>query len=285
MKSKQICAVVILYHPDTEVYDNIASYANGVDKVYIVDNSEEVSFDMELLASNVQSSIRLLASGSNLGVATGLDMALHQAESDGYKWLLTMDQDGSFEASEFEKILHCMDDGNNDNILLKASRHNSRNRVKNSKSCHLEKVKITMTSGNLVHVSNAMKIGGYSRKLFIDEVDHEFCLRGQSLGYGVYEFSSIYVNHTLGTLVKVGKRSYRLYPPERVYYMMRNYLYLREKYAKQHRLLFKQRTQFLRSFFLQHLLHSPKRLGCFYMLLRGWYDYKNHTFGVLNEKQ
>ena len=284
-KNNTICAVVVLYNPREECYDNLLTYAHLVDKVYIVDNSDVVFYSKEVLKNRLQNvSFMLLSSGINVGIAEALDMALHQAHRDGYKWLLTMDQDGSFDTLEFEKILQCINCGDNGTVLLKAPLHTSKTlHEEKSNLCHLEKVDIVMTSGNLVHIVNALKIGGYDKKLFIDEVDHEFCLRGQLFGYDTLVFSSIYVNHQLGQLMKIGNKSYRIYPPTRVYYMLRNYLYLRDKYKVYKPLLFKKRTKFLKSFFFQHLLYSPQRVKCFYMLLRGWYDYKKCKFGSLNE--
>jgi len=285
MPTKTICAVVVLYNPEEEVYDNILTYADGVEKIYIVDNSEGNCFSIEALEHRSEkSSFVLLSCEGNIGVAAALDIALRQAYREGYQWLLTMDQDGSFETEEFEKVLQCVNRGENSKVLLKAPLHTSKIvHRENRTPCHLEKVDIVMTSGNMVHIANAIQIGGYDKKLFIDEVDHEFCLRGQRLGYATLLFSSIYVNHTLGRVIKVGKRYYRIYPPQRVYYMLRNYLYVREKYKCYRPLFFKKRTRFLQLFFLQHLLYSPQRAECFYMLLRGWYDYKRCKFGSLYE--
>jgi len=40
MRSK-IAAVVVLYNPDKNILKNIDSYINSVDKVYVIDNSED----------------------------------------------------------------------------------------------------------------------------------------------------------------------------------------------------------------------------------------------------
>ena len=139
-----------------------------------------------------------------------------------------------------------------------------------------------MTSGNLVHVANAVVIGGYTTTFFIDEVDHEFCLRGKSKGYRVVSLVSAYVNHRLGRMYERGGKNVRLYPPERLYYMARNYLYVRQKYARQFPEFFHGRSRFLIRFFLRHLRFSERRLSCLRMLAKGCVDYALKRQGRLD---
>ena len=55
-----------------------------------------------------------------------------------------------------------------------------------------------ITSGSLINTSIFSEIGGYNEKLFIDEVDHEYCYRIKMLGYSVLQLENILLNHTLG---------------------------------------------------------------------------------------
>ena len=41
MKKMKIAGVVVLYHPEISVWDNISSYIEDIDKLYILDNSEQ----------------------------------------------------------------------------------------------------------------------------------------------------------------------------------------------------------------------------------------------------
>lgn len=281
MNNLDVCGVVVLYYPDDKVAENIASYAEVLDKLYIVDNSTGAS---SFSISNFLCETVLLSSGENRGVAAALNIALEQALDDGYQWMLTMDQDGSFEPRELAHLLECRHSLPLNNPLLVSPVHSKRFSVQ-SEDCHCKDVDVVMTSGNLVYVNKANNIGGYDSRFFIDEVDHEFCLRGEVAGYKVVSLVSAYVNHQLGVSHIKNNKRIRLYTPERLYYMMRNYLYLQNKYHPRNPEFFKTRTQFLKKFFYQHLRFSPQRLQCFLMLLKGWYDYKKNRFGSIHARQ
>jgi len=281
MHNLDICGVIVLYYPDDRVVENIMTYAKSLDKLYIIDNSDQPS---SFMITKFPCETVLLSSGKNKGVAAALNLALEQASNDGYKWMLTMDQDGSFEAHELAQLLKRKDTLSLDNILLISPVHKKSFSIQKS-DCHYEEVETVMTSGNLIYVQHAKEIGGYDTRLFIDEVDHEFCFRGLSKGYKVISLSSSYVNHQLGkSYIKNGKQI-RLYPPERLYYMARNYLFLRKTYHTDHSNFFKNRTQFLLKFFYQHLRFSPERSQCLLMLLKGWYDHKFNHFGSIDDRK
>jgi len=281
MHNSDICGVVILYYPDSRVVENIITYAKSLDKLYIIDNSDQPS---SFTITKFPCETVLLSSGKNKGVAAALNLALEQASKDGYKWMLTMDQDGSFEPPELAQLLKCRDTLSLDNILVVSPVHEKPFLIQ-KKDCDYEEVEIVMTSGNLVYVHNAIKIGGYDTRLFIDEVDHEFCLRGKLNGYRVISLLSTYMNHQLGTSYFKNGKHIRLYTPERLYYMMRNYLFIRDKYSIHYSDFFENRTHFLRKFFYQHLRFSQKRFQCLLMLLKGWYDYKLNHFGSIYDRK
>ena len=279
MYNTGICGVVVLYNPEGSVADNIATYAASLERLYIIDNSDGLS---AFAAEQFGSAAILLAQDGNIGVAAALNMALERAYKEGYQWMLTMDQDGSFDPFELTRLLRCSQAVSSQKVLLFSPVHNKKFLVQ-SDTCRYEEAEAVMTSGNLVNVGNAKAIGGYDIRLFIDEVDHEFCLRGRLGGYRVVSMLSVYVNHQLGMRYPVKGRHVRLYPPERLYYMMRNYLFLRQKYAGDYADFFEKRTRFLTRFFYQHLRYSPKRFSSLLMLLKGWYDYKRNRLGPYND--
>ncbi|WP_457745536.1 hypothetical protein [Sulfurimonas sp.] len=281
MNNQDICGVVILYNPNEDVVKNILTYAKFLHKLYIVDNSRE---SLAIQDVPFPCKTMVLSYGVNIGVATALDIALEQALKDSYKWMLTMDQDGSFESLELEQFLKCRSSIYTSDTLLISPLHHRKNIIKTSK-CKFTEADFVMTSGNLVCVENATNIGGYERKLFIDEVDHEFCMRGKLKGYKVKSLPSVYVNHQLGTIFNINGKKIRLYSPQRLYYMARNYLFLKNTYKEIMPSFFKKRTLFLLKFFYQHLRFSPYRFECFKMLLKGYIDYKKNIFGPMNAKK
>jgi len=89
-----------------------------------------------------------------------------------------------------------------------------------------------ITSGSVLNLSLTEHIGPFNEDLFIDFVDAEFSYRVIQNGYTNLMFSNILLNHALGKLVEgrgLGnfKKSMRIiHAPTRVFYIVRNGLYL-----------------------------------------------------------
>ena len=71
MHKSELCGVVVLFNPDFQVAQNIATYATSLDKLYIVDNSDKPS---GIAVETLPSEAILLASGGNMGVAAALNL-------------------------------------------------------------------------------------------------------------------------------------------------------------------------------------------------------------------
>ena len=279
MDNSDICAVVVCYNPDSDVVGNIATYGTHVHTLYLIDNSQpQQALDVASLPGNV----RILSHGKNIGIAAALNLALKQAEADGYRWLLTMDQDTSFEAGQLERLFKCRRYLSADKLLLVSPRHTPLKWLPEDE-CRFESTEVVMTSGNLVFIPHAVAIGGYDERLFIDEVDHEFCLRGHMAGYAPMLLSSVCVDHRLGVLKEYRGKAIRLYTSERIYYMIRNYLYIRQKYRQSFPDFFRKRSRHLLKFFLSHMLYSDQKLSVVSKFLKGWYDYHAKRFGPIGK--
>ena len=97
-----ICGTVVLYNPLENVKDNILSYLDLLDKLYVVDNSVNQDNQYLLPSSN---KIVYINNKDNLGIAKALNIAFERAIKDGYTWVLTMDQDSKFLDDNFEKLI------------------------------------------------------------------------------------------------------------------------------------------------------------------------------------
>ena len=88
---------------------------------------------------------------------------------------------------------------------------------------------------------------GYDEKLFIDEVDHEYCYRCILNGFRIIRFEHIFFEHFIGKSFFSGyfgliaKRYRIIHSPIRVYFMVRNYLFVKKKYSSYFKSEFKQR--------------------------------------------
>lgn len=228
----RIAGCVILYFPDEEVIDNIESYINKVDRLYVVDNGGG-EFVFQSL-KNQHDNVTLVNYVENEGIAKPLNDVLHLAHGK-YDFLLTMDQDSKFSNTVdayFESLNHF--EWKNTLGIGPYLRLKNVSKEETKQKQKWKKVYSVITSGNIINVKNAVFIGGFLEKLFIDEVDNEFCFRGYRKGYYTYQSTGeIYLDHNLGNQKKV--RFIREFHPTmhnyiRTYYIFRNKTYVIKKY-------------------------------------------------------
>ena len=275
----KIAAVVLLFHPSEEVLSHIESYREHVDRLYVIDNTDEADLSASMREKLLTlPHVTLIHQYENIGVAKALNLALNAAEKEGFTWLLTMDQDSWFDAKVLADYLaHFIVCEKDASLGLFSPLHNAKF-VDHSLKIPCTKVETVLSSGNLVSVKAALEAGGYDEALFIDEVDHAFCFSLQKHGYAVYMDHTVYVNHMLGTPFGT-YGNIKLYASERLYYMLRNYLYLKENYADSFPEFFHKRDRYLVTFFMKQLLFGKERIKNISMLKKGYSDYKRGIYG------
>lgn len=225
-----IAGVVILYHPDMELLlANIKTYVSGLKQLYVYDNSETKIPGIEEALIKINPSIQYKFFNANEGIAKRLNQAMDQAALNQYDYLLTMDQDSSFKIGDFEKYKALIQSSTYHNVAQFGVNCQPDFTQPNEQP---EEVLTLITSGSILNLSLTKNIGPFNEALFIDFVDAEFSYRLIQNGYVNLMFSNIVLNHALGTLVEgrsLGnlKKSMRIiHAPIRVYYIVRNGMYL-----------------------------------------------------------
>ena len=225
-----IAGVVILYHPDIEqLSDNIQTYLNGLKQLYVYDNSETKTPGIEEALLKINPSIQYHYFNSNEGIAKRLNQAMDQAALNQYDFLLTMDQDSSFKDGDFDKYKLSIQSSGDINVAQFGVNCQPDFTLPKDEP---EEALTLITSGSVLNLSLTEHIGPFNEDLFIDFVDAEFSYRVIQNGYTNLMFSNIVLNHALGTLVEgrgLGnfKKSMRIiHAPTRVFYIVRNGLYL-----------------------------------------------------------
>lgn len=236
--NKNLSSVIIWYNPSFQDVNSIKSYNSLFEKIYIIDNSYE---NNKKLADQITNAI-YISNNENLGIATALNIGCKKAMEDGFKWVMTMDQDSSWNKDVLEQYLSAVCSNTDDTIKSFAPKH--RNEVKslvgdikyklenNETNDVYFPVKV-MTSGNIISLEAWNNIGFFNEKLFIDEVDHEFCYRLNHAGYKICEFQNIYMVHTLGHVKKTILPRPCKHSGVRLYYIFRNMLYIKEKFPEE----------------------------------------------------
>lgn len=226
----KIAGVVVLYNPAEDVINNISSYIDFLDILYVIDNSIDEHYK---LVSNYKN-IEYIHNNDNEGIAQPLNVAAKKAIEKKYKWLLTMDQDTKFN----EKVMPAMIDYINNNDTKKDGIitvwHEANLDVEKPKE-DVDYPLTEMTSGNLLNLEIFKKIGPFREDFFIDGVDIEYCLRLKKHNYRVVRLNNVFIDHTLGNIEyhklfnKVFLCTNHNYI--RHYYMQRNYRYINEEYS------------------------------------------------------
>lgn len=280
-----ISGLVIVYHPDIpELLANISTYLPYLDKLLVFDNSTGNCRERENILRGYDPRIQYIGSGQNLGLSGALQRGLEVLAAQGYAWSLTMDQDSSFPDPTFliygrqhAKRLQQEQVG----ILAPDTWGKSK-----GPALSLESTTVVITSGSLTNLQAFHHIGGFNERLFIDEVDHDFCLRLQLGGFRVLTLCKAPMQHALGTTEVVqrwGKRrELVVHNPMRYYYMCRNNLYMWHTYAEAFPDYIRLRKKEFRSLVKQILLYQPQdRALKIHYLLKGYIDYKKNLFGPL----
>jgi rhamnosyltransferase len=228
----KLAALVILYEPPDNVFNNINTYINEIDFLYIIDNS---LISKNYIPDIYNKKVSYTHNNSNDGIAKSLNRAIALCKKDGFNRLLTMDQDSSFNKDSLQNYLRLVEQEKEPELIsMFGIRYKALKIDDNSGTLYNQ---LLITSGSIINVELAIDINGFDENLFIDGVDTEFCLKSFKKGFKTVCYNQIYLNHLIGEekkvrtlLLKREKRSY--HTPHRLYYIVRNHLYLKDKYTE-----------------------------------------------------
>lgn len=227
---KKICAGIVTFNPDINLLKrNILSIKNQVSKVFIFDNFSQNARQIQLLSENYN--CRVILCKENKGIAYALNKLCEAAKKEGFRWILTLDQDSvsppgiidSLSKIDNEKVAVI-----GPNIIYKE------NEAYVDKSIHGKKeVDWIITSGSLTNLSIWEQLDGFDNNMFIDGVDRDYCLRAKRENYKIIKDYDVCIIHRLGNLKCrkfFGRTIYVTNHSEsRKYYMVRNSIYLWKK--------------------------------------------------------
>ena len=230
MKSVKLAGMVTLYNPTDEDIKNINSYINDIDVLYVIDNTEGKSNE-DRLPKNKK--IKYYFKNENVGVATALNEAARLAIKDGYKYLLTNDQDTFFRENVIKEMKKDIETHDMSNIGIVTPWHNTKLMDKKPDTKYDDPHDV-MTSGNILNLDVWEKIGGFKDWFFIDGIDIEYCINLHKNGFKILRDNDLIIDHNLGDIFykKLPGRLYLCtnHAAIRRYYIMRNYHYIFDMY-------------------------------------------------------
>ena len=233
----RVLCLIVTYNPDCDLLrKNIRRGQEECHRVLVVDNSPSLEQQRMLESLCKELDVDLITLGYNSGVAKALNMGFQFAKQNSYSSLLTMDQDSTLDSNYLNEMKTAFSElqskGLNVGVLApvpfdRVSGHISKEYSFDSPYVERE---IVMTSGNFITVETFAKVGPFDESLFIDYVDHEYCLKLKKNNFKIFMVKNARIEHSLGNVVKhkVGAFNFfsHNYPPIRRYYRARNRLLL-----------------------------------------------------------
>lgn len=222
-----VCAVVVAYFPDAELAERVERVARQVGAVIVVDNTPDPVVEERLRALAVPDPPLVISNRRNLGIAAALNQGLKHAVALGYDWVLTLDQDTGCRDDMVTTLLHIAQTCEPRPAVVGSNYdYGIRRRIfevpPDGPGEWVESHTV-ISSGSLIDARFALQIGGFREDYFIDQVDHEFCLRARSFGRRVVISRKPVMDHRVGDAI--GGHS-----PLREYYIMRNSITLLGRY-------------------------------------------------------
>jgi rhamnosyltransferase len=270
---RKIAIGIVSFNPTEEQRTRI----QGTSKImptFVADNSEPQVSPLD--------GPQWASMGRNAGIAAALNKCAEMATASGYEWILLLDQDTEVDRGEIDRYLEAFrafDDKDGTAIVAPVT---DKREAKRTGEGNTRELLIVMTSGCLMNLRIWKEIGGYAEELFIDEVDHEFCLRAKSKGYRVVRLLHAYMKHQPGKLMTLmtrhGPTLVGWHPPRRLYYIVRNYFYIK-RYADQFPEFIANRKMLVIAKFKEYLRYHHNRHKSVYQMLRGAIHGKLGRFG------
>lgn len=287
-----VAAVIITYNVENNFRNRINKLKGKVHEIIVVDNGSKI--ETINMLKELEKDITIIYLEKNKGIAYALNKGINYSIEKGYNWILTLDHDSIVTDDMIENMLKCY--GNFDKELrekvamlvpthVEEKEYENSNIISNEEKFSKPYIEVLteITSGALTKADIYKNIGLYDEKLFIDLVDHDYCLSLNRKGFKVIQVSSAVLIHNLGESVKKNVLGLKMTPtnhsPLRRYYMSRNRHYIWEKYKDDFpKWILTDKRRFITEN-LKIILFEDKKIEKFKYIKKGIKDYKNNIFG------
>lgn len=236
MTAQSWLACAIVYEPTTEQIETVCSQLVGLgDQVLVHDNSVTVEAREHVHAVCAAYGIEQISAGENIGTAGGLNNLLEHAARSGVTWLVYFDQD-SILAEGYGKYLYGLDYCAAD-VAMVGSRYvhpGQEAAPASSSEAMLTETQFLIASGTAMRTSALLDVDGFDRRMFLDVVDHEICMRLRRFGWRLMVDDARVMTHEIGEHSAIVLRRVRIsrHPLWRRYQMWRNSMILLRRYLR-----------------------------------------------------
>lgn len=235
----RICAVVTAYFPDLGFEQRLVSVLSQVDVLVVVDNTPGGVCKNRLgpLCKRAHQAT-VIEMGNNMGVAAALNKGLEYAIASGCSLMVSLDQDTHCYPHMVSTLMSAYAETEPRIAVIGGNYFDIRNRTSRIPELGHQswlRQKTVITSGCLINTAIAAKVGGFREDYFIDQVDHEFCLRVRSHGYDIAITRAPVMIHSVGEADGMRLPILGTLPgqsPLRKYYVARNSLVTAAAYLR-----------------------------------------------------
>jgi rhamnosyltransferase len=249
-----VCAVVITYRPQIDVLRQVLdSIAPQVGQVLVFDNATGgpafSTFPAFLAQAEAEGAV-VVRSATNVGLGMAMNRAAEHARAAGFAYLLLLDQD-SLPGDDMVATLQdaCRNLAATRRVAAVGPQFSDRrnghvapfieigfplNRKLFGGPGQIVPCDFLISSGSLLPLETLACVGGMDERLFIDNVDMEWCFRARYRGYGLFGVCDATMGHSIGDTLRAAwlkPGGVMIHKPLRLYYIMRNrvLLYGREE--------------------------------------------------------
>lgn len=227
----EICCVFVFYYPDQSVTHKLSELAAYGYRIVVVSNGadERIIKEVQLIER-----VNVIQNGSNVGLATALNQGIAVAfDRLEIRFVALFDQD-SEPAVNLPAILanESLEHGLSDVCCIAPQLQDVKSGGaayrQHNRQAHTDGVKSVPTSGSVISKEAFALVGPMNDALFIDGIDHEWCLRAAAKGLKIIVSKNVTMLHNMGDDAVDWFGDYKpLYSnPIRHYFIVRNAIYL-----------------------------------------------------------
>jgi len=234
-----VCAVIVTYHPNPEMIQNMHGVLGQVQGLVVVDNGSSAEELGPLRLASAAPGFELIENEQNLGIAEALNQGVRWAKRRGYLWVILLDQDSKITTGLVATMFATWRSHPERHKLV--SVHPRYVDPESGEEAMVRRASdggpvTSMTSGALMPVWIFDKIGWFDSDFFIDEVDHEYCYRIRAAGYIIADSQTAILLHRVGNPERFSFLGFTCRPTNhsatRRYYMSRNRIVLYRRYFR-----------------------------------------------------
>ena len=289
-----VAAVIITYNVENDFKQRINRLKGKVDEIIVVDNGSKA--ETINMLNELEKEVTVIYLEDNKGIASALNKGIKYSIEKGYNWILTLDHDSIITDNMIKNMLTCYEGLNNElkeKVAMLVPVHVEEKEYQNGSNINEEKasnsyieVLTEITSGALTKAEIYINVGMYDEKLFIDLVDHDYCLSLNKKGFKIIQVNNATLIHNLGESVRKSILGLKMIPtnhsPLRRYYMSRNRHYIWEKYKEDFpSWVLTDKRRFITEN-LKIVLFEDNKIEKFKYIKRGIKDYRSNIFGKFN---